>query len=211
MHALFLDDLSEAEAIDLKMQLKNDPIQRMYPLNFHERKKLILSDSKLQRNLYNIEEFTIKNQMKINENKSKVMIFNMSKKYDFPPEVSFKNGEYLEYLKETRLLGIQLQTSLKWNSNTSAIYKKCMSRMWLLRRMKRLNLDQDLILDYYLKEIRPLTEQGVIVWNSGLTRNQINDLEKVQKVALMIILGGRNFDYSSACKNFGISELSSRR
>ena len=139
------------------------------------------------------------------------MLFNMSKKYDFPPEVSFKNGEYLENLKETRLLGIQLHTNLKWNSNTSAIYKKCMSRMWLLRRMKRLNLDQDLILDYYLKEIRPLTEQGVIAWNSGLTKNQINHLEKVQREALMIILGGRNFDYSSACKIFGISELSSRR
>ena len=51
MHALFLDDLSEAEAIDLKMQLKNDPIQRMYSLNFYERKKLVLSDSKLQRNI----------------------------------------------------------------------------------------------------------------------------------------------------------------
>ena len=39
--------------------------------------------------------------MKINENKSKVMLFNKSKKYDFPPEFSFKDGEILECLEET--------------------------------------------------------------------------------------------------------------
>ena len=67
------------------------------------------------------------------------------------------------------------------------------------------------MINYYLKEIRPLTEQGVIVWNSGLSKNQINDLEKVQKVALMIILGGGKFDYGLACNFFEISKLSSRR
>ena len=39
--------------------------------------------------------------MKINEKKSKVMIFNTSKKFDFPPEMSFKSGEVLEYVEET--------------------------------------------------------------------------------------------------------------
>ena len=63
-----------------------------------------------------------------------------------------------------------------------------MSKMWLLRRLKRINFDIDLILDFYLKEIRPLTEHGVVVWNSGLTKGQVADLEKVQKVALKIIL-----------------------
>ena len=37
MHALYIYDLSEAEAIDLKKQLVNDPIQRPFPLSFHER------------------------------------------------------------------------------------------------------------------------------------------------------------------------------
>ena len=49
-------------------------------------------------------------------------------------------------------------------------------------------LDIDLILDFYLKEIRPFTEHGVVVWNSGLTKGQVAVLEKVQKVALKIIL-----------------------
>ena len=86
-----------------------------------------------------------------------------------------------------------------------------MSKMWLLRRMKLLKLDNDLILDYYLKEIRPLAEQGVIVWNSGLTKAQVSDIEKIQKVALLIILGEDYSKYPVACQSFDISTLTTRR
>ena len=78
--------------------------------------------------------------MKINESKSKIMIFNKSKKYDFPPEFSFSNGKNLEVLEETRLLGVVLTTDLRWASNTKSIYTKAMSKMWLLRRMIKLKL-----------------------------------------------------------------------
>ena len=62
-----------------------------------------------------------------------------------------------------------------------------MSKLWLIRRMKVLKLDIQIILDYYTKEIRPLTEHGVIVWNSGLNAGQIKQLEKIQKLACLII------------------------
>ena len=86
-----------------------------------------------------------------------------------------------------------------------------MSRMWLLRRMKLLKLEPETILDFYLKEIRSITEQGVAVWNSGLTKGQINDLEKIQKVALKIILADHYTSYEFACTLFNIQNLSERR
>ena len=36
MHAVYIDDLSEAEAINLKKQLVIDPVQRPQPINYHE-------------------------------------------------------------------------------------------------------------------------------------------------------------------------------
>ena len=137
--------------------------------------------------------------MKINESKSQVMIFNKSRNYDFPPELSFKNKELLECVEETKLLGIVLCSSLSWESNTRAVYMKAMSKMWLLRRMTNLQMEKEIIVDYYLKEIRSLTKQGVIVWNSGLTKAQIRDIEKIQKVALKIILGDKYFSYDLVC------------
>ena len=156
-HTLFIDDLSEAEAIELKKQLVSDPVQRPYPLNFHERKQKILPLEKsiLHQNLTKIEDYTINNQMKINEKKSKIMMFNKSRNLDRPPEFSFKNGELIECVDETRLLGIQIHKSLRWDSNCLNMFKRSMSKMWLLRRMKSIKLEKSIILEYYLKEIRP--------------------------------------------------------
>ena len=176
MHALYIDDLTEAEAIELKKCLIKDPVQRPFPLNYHERTHHVLpAGSTLQQSLEKIEDFTNNNLMQINDAKSKVMIFNKAKKYDFPPEFSFQNGKNLECLEETKLLGILLNSSLKWSSNTAAMYTKAISKMWLLRRLKKLKLDHYLIFDYYAKEIRPLAEHGVVIWNSGLTKAQRND------------------------------------
>ena len=158
-----------------------------------------------------MESFTIRNKMKINENKSKIMLFNKSRTYDFPPEFSFKNGELLECIKSTKLLGVHLTTDLNWNENCYQINKKAMSKMWLLRRLKKLNLDPDLILDYYLKEIRPLAEHGVPIWNSGLAKYQIADLERIQKTALKIIFGENYISYYVACTLANILPLEYRR
>ena len=49
-----------------------------------------------------------------------------------------------------------------------------MARMWLLGRMKIITLDPKIILDYYINKIRVLAEPGVAIWNSGLTKGQIN-------------------------------------
>ena len=71
MHALNINDLSEAEAVNLKKRLLNDPVVRPFPLNRHERTQHILpSGSILQQNLDKIEEYTAANLMKINEKKS---------------------------------------------------------------------------------------------------------------------------------------------
>ena len=149
--------------------------------------------------------------MKINEAKSKIMIFNKSKMYDFPPEFSFRNGQILECIEETKLLGIFLTPDLKWKSNTRQVYLKAMSRMWLLRRLKLAKLDSWVLFDYYIKEIRPLTEHGVAIWNSGLTKAQVNELEKVQKVALKIILDENYISYEVACTLMNTQPLKYRR
>ena len=49
---------------------------------------------------------------------------------------------------------------------------RAMYKMWLLWRMKLLNLEPDIIFDYYAKEVRPLVEHGVVVWNFGLNKAQ---------------------------------------
>ena len=181
MHALYIDDWTESEGVDLKKEVIDDQVQRPFPLNFHERTQHIFptENSLLQKQLIKVEQFTIENKMKINESKSQIMIFNKSRKYDFPPEYSFANNVILEVVEKTRLLGIILTSDLRWEANTLFICTKAMAKMWLLRRMKTMKMDPQIIFDYYIKEIRVLGEQGVSIWNSGLTKGQANDIEKI--------------------------------
>ena len=91
------------------------------------------------------------------------------------------------------------------------VYKKAMSKMWLLRRMKRLKIEPEIILDFYLMEIRTVAEHGVPVWNSALTKGQVKQLEKIQRIALFIILDDKNLSYSQACSRVGLQTLCDRR
>ena len=70
-HVVYVDDLAEAEAIDLKLQLIPDPVQRPKRLTYHERTSHIfpVENSLLQRRLLEIERFSEVNLFKINESK----------------------------------------------------------------------------------------------------------------------------------------------
>ena len=77
--------------------------------------------------------------------------------------------------------------------------------------MKTFNLDIELICDTYLKEIRSILELAVPVWHSGLTLKLSRDIERVQKVALSIILGENYLNYEVACTLMAIEPLEIRR
>ena len=139
------------------------------------------------------------------------MVFNKSRKWDFPPEVSFSDNQNLEVVPDMKLVGVIISEDLKWTKNTQYICQKAMSRMWFLRRMKRVRLDEEHLLDTYIKEIRSILELAVPVWHSGLTFRQSSDIERVQKTALFIILGNNYHSYEVACTLMEIESLDMRR
>ena len=202
----YIDDGTVATSINLKKCLIEDPIIRPRPLNYHERTQQILppENNLLQFYLEDTEQFTKDNMMRINPKKSKVILFNKSRNWDFPPELSFADKINLEYVPHMKLVGVVVSEDLRWGKNTQYICDKAMQRMWTLRRMKMLNLDMDIILDTYTKEIRSILELAVPVWHSGLTVKQVRDIERVQKTALLIILG-------ESYINYDVEPLSMRR
>ena len=149
--------------------------------------------------------------MKINKKKTKVMLINMSRKHDFPPEVSFADGVILECITEIKLVGVILSNDLKWSKNTTYICKKAMKKMWVLRRLNKFNFELKSLIDVYTKEIRSLLEMAAPVWHSGLTKKQDAQIERVQKTALFLILGKKYTNYVDACSYCGLDSLKKRR
>ena len=83
--------------------------------------------------------------------------------------------------------------------------------MWILRRMKLLNVSPSILLYVYTKEIRRVFELAVPAWHRGLTSKQSDQIERVQHVALSIILGDHHISYKSALNLLTIDPLQQRR
>ena len=86
-----------------------------------------------------------------------------------------------------------------------------MFRLWTLRRMKKIGLSNDIIIDVYGKEIRSVLEFGAPVWTGGLTERDAKKNEKIQKTVLKIVLGHEYIDYDSAFDKFKLNSLRDRR
>ena len=54
--------------------------------------------------------------------------------------------------------------------------------------MKQLKLDTHILVDFYCKEIRSILEFGAVVWHSGLTIKMRNQIERIQRVCINLIL-----------------------
>ena len=83
--------------------------------------------------------------------------------------------------------------------------------MWMIRNMKKLGVGRSDLLDVYNKQCRSILELAVPAWAPGLTSKECQQIERVQKTALAIILGESYKSCSHARKIFGVESLRSRR
>ena len=104
-----------------------------------------------------------------------------------------------------------VSSDLKWKKNTEYICEKARKKLWILRRMMKLNLSDSELFDVYQKEVRSILEFVAPVWHSSLTRRQTSEIESIQKFAFKIILGKTYTSYESACAKFATQTLEQRR
>ena len=209
----FIDDGTVAVSINLKSILVQDIRRKMQPLSYNERTGQVLprQDNLLQHMLDDGEQFTLRNKMKINSKKTKIIKFNKSRRHDFPPELCLSDGQILEVVEDIKLVGVIVSQDLKWQKNTDYICTKASQKLWIIRRLKKFKLNIFQLLDVYQKEVRSILEYAVPVWHGGITTKQSNQIEKIQKVAFRIILDHSYTNYEVACTLLSMEPLHLRR
>ena len=214
LHLKYVDDLSYLTAIHLKKKLignpETDPVR---PLAYHNRTEHVLpqDENALQKQMDRLSLFADENEMQINSKKTKLMLFNTSKIFDFMPEVTDKDGICLEIVEEFKLLGVMVTSDLKWNAHTKYICARGYSKLWMLRNLKRYGASIEDLVDVYIKQCRSVLEMAVPAWSPGLTVSNSLQIERVQKTAFAIILGEEYSSYSRALLKLKMKPLSDRR
>ena len=181
------------------------------PSHIAEHNQFINSNNlRSQQYLNRINEWTEKNLMELNAKKTKSMVFNFTKRYQFTTDLLLKN-EKIEIVEQTKLLGLILTSDLKWDENTNYLVKDANRRMIMLRAASKFTRDKQVLKQIYYSRIRCKLEQSAAVWSSSLSQRNIADLERVQKAAVRLINGKPYESYTETLKLLGIMKLSDRR
>ena len=208
----FVDDLSILEIVNLlTVGITSFNLKHQVPSDIPSHNQFIPPQNlKSQAWLDNIDEWTENQKMMINCKKTKTMLFNFTENFQFTTRLKIKN-ENVEVIEKTKLLGTIISNDLKWDSNTSFIVKKANARMALLRRVAGFNPPEEDLKDIYILFVRSILEQSATVWHSSISEENKNDLERVQKTALKVILREKYTGYNQGLAKLGLESLESRR
>ena len=122
-HGKLIDDVSVAESVDMESVLQ--PQEEHYwtrPLIRRSRFELAVpdKDNMTRAELGKIAEYARKHFMKINIKKTKVVMFNPSRRgIDFQPVIKL-DGNVLDVIEQVRLVGFILSDDLSWKNNTDS-------------------------------------------------------------------------------------------
>ena len=208
----FVDDLTVLEIINLlTVGLTSVNVKHQVPSDLPEHGQSIPSQNlKSQEYLEKINTWTENQKIKINESKTKIMIFNFTNNYQFTTRIQLNNVN-VDVVSETKLLGTYITNDLKWDKNTYELIKKANARMQLLRKIKSFNAPLEDLKLVYITFIRSLLEQSCTVWNSMLNQQNIEDIERIQKCAMKIIFEDKYKEYHQALLKIGLETLADRR
>ena len=166
----FVDDLTILEKINLLMVgMASHNVKNQVPNDINSNNQIIPPENlKSQVHLNEIQNWTEKQKMELNTEKTKCMVFNFTKTKQFSTRMTLKNSK-IETVKEIKLLGTIVTDTLKWNKNTKFLVKRAYARMELLRKTSTFTKSIQDKLHIYKVYIRSVEEQSCVVWHSNLS------------------------------------------
>ena len=118
------------------------------------------------------------------------MIFNSTDKYQFTSRINLE-GNPLEIVSQTKLLGLILTDDLTWWQNTVSLVKRAYGRMELLRRLSNFNSPIKDMLHVYILYIvqknafRKFVKENYISYEKSLRTLQMITLYERREVLLL--------------------------
>ena len=209
----YIDDATQAASVNMKKSLMVDATERPRPLKYSERTGMIIKPEEdvLQKEVDSFCQFTTENRFVVNQGKCFVMKFNRSRKYDFPAEIQLAGGKTVEVVSTLKILGIQVEDSLKWNSQVKQMTERATKTIWVIRRMRSLGVSQASLVNYWVAEGRSALEMCAPLWHSSLTKAQSSALSRVQRVAMAAITSVWGASHTEQLRSLALQPLAERR
>ena len=208
----FVDDLSLLEIINLILAgLEDYNTWQHVPSDMAVDTQFLPSQNcDSQEMLNQIADWTVSKKMKLNEEKSKYMVVNFTKKYQFSAR-SYLNEKTLEQVEHMKVLGTIISSDLSWHENTQYLVQKAYKRLQILRKLYEFQVPIPDLVHIYTLYVRSVLEFNSCVWHFSITEEESQIIERVQKNALKLILKDQYFSYENALETTELKTLEERR
>jgi hypothetical protein len=161
--------------------------------------------SELQETVHEISEWTNLNRFQLNPTKCKEMIISFKKQPCIYTPLNVNNQSF-EVVNAAKLLGVTITQDLKWNTHVENIVRKAAKRIYLLRQLKRADVDSKSLIRFYCSCIRSVLEYACQAFHTSLPQYLSN--AHIQKRALRIIY--QDLSYTGNLKREELETLHDR-
>ncbi|KAI4877002.1 hypothetical protein NFI96_004733 [Prochilodus magdalenae] len=129
-----------------------------------------------------LTEWCAANNLFLNASKTKELItdFRKGERTDTPLTIG---GTFVERVSSFKFLGVHLAEDVTWTLNMSHLVRKSQQRLQFLRRLRRVNLPQQLLCNFYRSTVESILTSCTTVWYSSTTFAERKALQRVEKNA----------------------------
>ncbi len=165
-------------------------------------------DNALQTAADSAAEWSKNMNMQLNAKKTKELVIDFSKPNHSLPPITIE-GEEIERVQTSKLLGVHLSYDLKWHTHVYEIVKSASKKMYLVSQLKRAGVPPEDIITIFVSVIRPKLEYACPVWHTSLTDEDCKLIESIQKRVTKIVFP--QMSYEEALEKSKLPTLESRR
>ncbi len=126
------------------------------------------------------------NNLELNTLKTVEMIVDFRRNPPCSPPLTIMNST-VTAVESFRFLGTTFSQDLKWDNHIDSIAKKAQQRLYFLRQLKKFNLPQELLIQFYSAIIESVLCSSITVWFGSATKTDIRRLQRTVRTAERII------------------------
>ncbi|KAK0147064.1 RNA-directed DNA polymerase from mobile element jockey [Merluccius polli] len=130
----------------------------------------------------NFVEWSERNHLRLNVSKTREMVIDFRRK-KLPSQPVRIRGEEVEEVEDYKYLGVVIDNRLDWKANSEAVYKKGMSSLYFLRKLRSFNVCSKMLELFYQSAVASTIFFAVVCWGSSIRASDSNRLNKIIRKA----------------------------
>jgi hypothetical protein len=127
-----------------------------------------------------VKGWCLENYLELNITKTKELVFDFRRNQNPKHPVNI-DGRDVDFENKYKYLGLILQDNLKWDSHIEYITKKANKRMYHVRCLRNLQVDNKIMCMFYNSVISSVLVYAISCWYNGCSKKLKKDVGKFRK------------------------------